>query len=322
MDNPDHGFELWDMMARGQRGVEAPLRSYLAAEPTRAVTPDLQGLLLVRHQFGTTSPGHWKSYSAQPDRNPWPGSPSRPALVMVRCEVSGTRNWYELTLPLNVRIAGIVAEGRTFVLRVASETGNSETGNSEKGFNSITVTSDQTFRVIADCAFGPPSPSEVDIARGFDKLAGRIPLDVVGKAEPDAILGAALPLELNDPILGWFRFHPVHPANYSRIQEDGPTNTLLADPGGQFHAALARARVVLPTIETWVTAGARLVKAIRPEFGLTDNPRQRSAAFSSDGRVRILIDDGLHGTLSADLELGADDMLRLIEIDEETSALG
>ena len=180
----------------------------------------------------------------------------------------------------------------------------------------VVTTGDEVFRVIADCSFGPPGLSEVEIASGFDKLAGRAPLEVVGPAEPDALLGTALPLVIDDPELGWFWFGPRRPARYTQTNEDGPTYELFADLSGRFDTALARAREIVPGIEAQVAQGALLVQVTRPDFGKSEAPRLLGADFRHDGSVHISIDDGIEGSVSADLELGTDGNLCLIEIDD------
>ena len=301
-DNPDYGTILYDLLTKAHYGDAAPLDAYLAADPTRAASADRRYMLAVRQQFGTFREGRWYSYSAQPDRNPWPGTPTRTALVVLRGDASGTRSWHELTLPAGTHIEDIGAEGSTFRIR----------GNDVY----VTTTGDEVFRVIADCSFGPRGLSEAEIARGFDKLAGRAPLEVVGPAEPGALLGTALALVIEDPMLGWFWFRPERPARYTQTNEDGPSYELFADLSGRFDTALARAREIVPSIEAQVTAGARLVQAIRPDFGSSEAPRLLGADFRHDGSVHISIDDGFDSTVSADLELGTDGKLRLVEVDD------
>lgn len=300
-DNPDHGTILYDFLTKAEDGDAAPLDAYLAADPTRAASADRRYVLAVRLQYGTFREGRWYSFSAQPDRNPWPGTPARTALVLLRRDTGGKRSWHELTIPTGTCIEDICAEGSTFRIRV----------------NNVYVTTigDEVFRVIADCSFGPPGFSEVEIARGFDKLAGRAPLEVVGPAESDAILGTALPLVLEDPTLGWFEFRPQRPARYVQTREYEPTYSLFADASGSWDSALARAREIVPGIEAQVTAGARLVQAIKPDFA-TSEARLLGADFRHDGSVHMSIDDGIDGTVSADLELGTEGKLRLIEIDD------
>jgi hypothetical protein len=292
-DNPDYGTILFDLLAKAENGDAGPLDTYLAADPTRAASADRKYVLLVRNQFGT---------GAQPDRNPWPGTPTRTALVALRSDAHGARSWHELTIPTGTRIEDIRAEGSTFRIQVNDVP--------------VTTTGDELFRVIADCSFGPSGFSDVEIARGFDKLAGRAPLEVVGPPEPDAILGTALPLVLEDPTLGWFEFRPERPARYVQIHEYGPSYSLIADSSGSFDTAVARARKVIPGIEAEVAAGARLVQAIRQDFGKAEAPRLLSAAFRHDGIVDISIDDGFESPVSADLKLGTDGTLRLIAIDD------
>jgi hypothetical protein len=197
-------------------------------------------------------------------------------------------------------IEDIRAEGSTFRIWVNDD--------------DVTTTGDEVFRVIADCSFGPRGLSEAEIARGFDKLAGRAPLEVVGPAEPDALLGVVLPLVLNDPTLGWFEFRPERPARYVQTREYEPTYSLFADASGSWDSALARAREIVPGIEAQVTAGARLVQAIKPDFATSEAPRLLGADFRHDGSVHISIDDGFDSTVSADLELGTDGKLRLVEV--------
>lgn len=301
-DNPDYGTKLFQLLAKAEDGDTAPLHAYLAADPRRAATADRSYVLLVRVQFGTNRDGRWYAYSAQPDRNPWPGTSARTALVLLRRDPSGTLSWHEFTLPEGTSIDAISAKGSTFRIRA--------------GGVDITTTGDELFRVIADGAFGPAGFSEADIARGFDKLAGRAPLDVVGPPEPGAILGSALPLVLDDRMLGTFTFRPERPAHYAETSEYGPTYSLLADPSGSFAPALTRAREVIPGLDAQVAAGARLVQATKPDFGKGEAPRLLGASFRDDGTVEISIDDGFESSISADLELGTDEKLRLIVIDD------
>jgi hypothetical protein len=301
-DNPDYGTLLFDLLAKAENGDAAPLAAYLAADPTRAASADRKYVLVVRNQFGTDRDGRWYAYSAQPDRNPWPSTATRTALVLVQRDAVGKTSWHELTIPTGTRIEDIRAEGSTFRIRVNGVY--------------VTTTGDELFRVIADCAFGPPGFSHVEIARGFDKLAGRAPLEVVGPAEPNAILGTALPLVLEDSTLGWFAFRPERPAHYVQTHEYGPSYSLYADPSGSFDTALARAREVIPGIEAQVAAGARLVQAIRQDFGKADAPRLLSVDFRDDEIVHISIDDGFDSPTMANLEFGTDGELRLIGIDE------
>ena len=219
---------------------------------------------------------------------------------MLRRDRRGSTAWHELTISAGAHIEDICAEGSTFHIRVNDDV--------------VTTTGDEVFRVIADCSFGPPGLSEVEIAGGFDKLAGRAPLEVVGPAEPDALLGHALALVIEDPVLGWFWFRPVRPARYTQTNEDGPTYELFADLSERFDTALARAREIVPGIEAQVAQGARLVQVTRPDFG-TSKARLLGADFRHDGSVHISIDDGIEGSVSADLEL-ADGNRRLIEIDD------
>jgi hypothetical protein len=301
-DNPEYGTILFDLLTKAGDGDAAPLEAYLAADPTRAASADRRYVLVVRHQYGTFREGRWYGYSAQPDRNPWPGTSARTALVLLRRDPSGTLSWHEFTLPEGTSIGAISAKGSTFRIRA--------------GGVDITTTGDELFRVIADGAFGPPGFSEAEMARGFDKLAGRAPLDIVGPAEPGAVLGSALPLVLDDPVLGYFSFRAQRPAQYYDAREYGPSYSLFAGPSGSFAPALARAREVIPAIEAQVAAGARLLQATKPDFGKGEAPRLLSADFRDDGTVRISIDDGFDSPLSADLELGTDGKLRLIEIDD------
>ncbi len=301
-ENPDYGTQLFQLLAKAEDGDAVPLDAYLAADPTRAATADRSYMLVVRTQFGSDRGGRWYPYSAQPDRNPWPGTSGRIALVLLRRDPSATVSWHEFTLPERTSIEAISAKGSIFCIRASGV--------------EITTTGDELFRVIADGAFGPPGLSEADIARSFDKLAGRAPLDFVGPAEPGAILGSALPLVLDDPVLGTFTFRPARPANYSETSEYGPSYSLLAGPSGSFAPALARAREVIPGIDAQVAAGAHLVQAARPDFGKSETPRLLGAVFRDDGIVEISIDDGFESAISADLELGVDGNLRLIEIDD------
>jgi hypothetical protein len=298
-DNPDYGTVLFDLLTKAERGDAAPLDAYLAADPRRAASADRRYLLAVRHQYGTFQEGRWYGFSAQPDS--WPGTPTRPALVLLRGDARGARSWHELAIPVGTHIEDIRAEGSTFRIRV------------NDGF--VTTTGDEVFRVIADCSFGPRGLSEAEIARGFDKLAGRAPLDVVGPAEPDALLGIALPLVLDDPTLGRFVFRPERPARYDQTREYEPSYSLFADASGSSDAAFARAREIVPGIEAQLTAGARLVQAIKPDFA-TSEARLLGAAFRHDGSIHISIDDGIDGSVSADFELGTDGNLRLIDIDD------
>lgn len=301
-ENPDYGFVLFDLLAKANAGDAAPLDAYLAAEPTRAATADRRYVLVVRNQFGNDRDGRWYPYSAQPDRSPWPGTPARGALVLVRRDPGGTLSWHEFTLPEGTSIDAISSKGSTFRIRA--------------GGVDFTTTGDEIFRVIADGAFGPPGFSEAEIARGLDKLAGRAPLDVVGPVAPGAVLGTTLPLVLEDPVLGYFSFRPERPAHYYDTSEYGPSYSLFSGPSGNFAPALARAREVIPGIDTQVTAGARLVQVTKPDFGKADAPRLASATFRPDGIVEITIDDDDAGSVSADLELGTDGNLRLIAIDD------
>ena len=298
--NPEYGTTLYDLMAKAANGDAAPLDAYLAADPRRAVSADRSYLLAVRHQFGTFGEGRWHGFSSQPDS--WPGTPTRPALVLLRRDTRGSTSWHELTIPASTCIEEIRAEDRTFRIRVNDVY--------------VTTTGDEVFRVIADCSFGPPGFSEVEIARGFDKLAGRAPLEVVGPAEPGALLGTALPLVLHDPTLGRFEFGPQRPARYLQTREYEPSFSLYADLSGRLDAALARVREIIPDVEAQVAEGARMVQVTRPDFGKGEAPRLLSAGFHHDGSVHISIDDGIDGSVSADLELGTDGKLRLIEIDD------
>jgi hypothetical protein len=301
-DNPDYGTILFDLLTKAEDGDAAPLDAYLAADPTRAASADRRYVLAVRHQYGTFREGRWYGYSAQPDKNPSPGTPTRTALVLLRRDTSGKTSWHELTMPADTRIEAIGAEGGSFRIRVNDDY--------------FTTTGDGIFRVMADCSFGPRGFSEVEITRGFDKLAGRAPLEVVGPAGPDALLGTALPLVIDDPALGRFQFWPERPARYVQTREDEPSYSLFADPSGNFASAVARAREVFPGIEVQVAAGARLVQAIKHDFGRDDAPRLLGAAFRHDGAVRISIDDGLESSVSAELELRTDGKLLLIVIDD------
>lgn len=301
MDNPDHGIIIFDLLRKADDGDGGPLAAYLAADPTRAASADRGYMLAVRQQFGTVAEGRWYCLSTQSEKNPWPGAPTRSALVLLRGETGGRISWHDFTLPAGTHIEGIRAEGETFRIR----------GHDVD----ITTTGDDIFRVIADCSFGPRGVSDVDIARGFDKLAGRAPLDVVRPAASDAILGTALPLVFNDPTLGRFEFWPNRPARYLQTREYEPSYSLFTDLSGRFDSALARAREILPGIEVQVAAGARLVQAIKPDFGKSDAPRLIGAQFRHDGIVHISIDDGFDSSVSADLELGTDGKLRLIEIE-------
>ncbi|MTD93165.1 hypothetical protein GIW81_02315 [Hyphomicrobium sp. xq] len=301
-DNPDYGTALFQLLAKAEAGETAPLDAYLAADPARAATADRQYVLVARNQFGAEREGRWYAYSAQPDRNPWPGTSARTALVLLRRDPSGTLSWHEFTLPEGTWIDAISAKGSTFIIRA--------------GGVDVTTTGDELFRVIADGAFGPPGFSKAEIARGLDKLVGRAPLDVVGPAEPGAILGSALPLILDDRVLGTFTFRPERPAHYNETSEYGPSCSLFADPSGNFAPALARAREVIPGLAAQVASGAHLVQEANPDFGKADAPRLASATFRPDGIVEITIDDDDAGSVSADLELGTDGKLRLIEIDD------
>ena len=300
--NPEYGTTLYDLMAKAANGDAAPLDAYLAADPRRAVSADRRYLLAVRHQFGAFRDDRWHGYSAQPAKNPSPGTPTRTALVVLRGDTRGSRSWHELTVPTGAHIEDICAEGSTFRIRVNDAY--------------VVTTGDELFRVIADCSFGPPGLSEVEIASGFDKLAGRAPLEVVGPAEPDALLGHALALVIDDPTLGWFWFRPQRPARYTQTNEDGPSYELFANLSGSFDTALARAREIVPGIEAQVAQGARLVQAIRPDFGKSETPRLLGASFGHDGSVHVSIDGGFESPVSADLELGSDGKLRLIGIDD------
>ncbi len=299
-DNPDYGFGLFDLLTKAHAGDAAPLATYLAADARRAATADRSYLLVVRSQFGTDRDDRWYPYSAQPDRNPWPGTSTRTALVLIRRDPDDTLSWHEFTLPTRVSIDGISAKGSTFHIL----------GNGVD----VETTGDGLFRVIADVAFGPPGLSEADIAHGLDKLAGRAPMDFVGQEVPGAILGSALPLVLEDRALGTFAFKTERPARYVDSSEYGPSYSLFADPSGSFAPALARAREVIPVMEAHVAAGAELVRATRAEFGKADAPRLAAVAFRPDGIVDITIDDDDLGSVSADLELGPDNTLTLIGI--------
>lgn len=301
-DNPDYGFGLFDLLMKAHAGDAAPLADYLAADARRAATADRSYLLVVRSQFGTDRDGRWYPYSAQPDRNPWPGTSTRTALVLIRRDPNGTLSWHEFSLPTGVSIDGISATGRTFhILGTGVD---------------LTTTGDELFRVIADVAFGPPGLSEADIAHGFEKFVGRASLDVVGPATPGEVLGNALPLVLEDRELGTFTFKTERPARYVDSSEYGPSYCLFADPSGSFAPALARAREVIPGMDTHVAAGADLVRATKVAFGKADAPRLAAVAFRPDGIVDITIDDDDLGSVSADLELSPDNALTLIGIED------
>jgi hypothetical protein len=302
-DNPDYGTNLFQLLAKAADGDAAPLDAYLAAAPTRAATADRSYVLLARNQFGGERDGRWYPYSAQPDSNPWPGTSTRTALVLLRRDPGGAISWHELTLPEGTSVDAITAKESSFRIRA--------------GGVEITTTGDELFRVIADGAFGPPGYSEADIARGFDKLAGRAPLEFVGPAKPGAVLGSALPLVLDDPVLGYFSFRPERPARYYDASEYGPNYSILADPSGNFTPALTRAREVINGLAAQVAEGARLVQAAKPDFGQNETPRLLSADFRADGTVHISIDDGFDSPTLANLELTTDGNLRLITIDAD-----
>jgi hypothetical protein len=76
-DNPDYGTTLFQLLAKAEDGDAAPLGAYLASDPARAATADRRYTLVVRNQFGNDRDGRWHAYSAQPDRNPWPGTSAR-----------------------------------------------------------------------------------------------------------------------------------------------------------------------------------------------------------------------------------------------------
>jgi len=114
---------------------------------------------------------------------------------------------------------------------------------------------------------------------------------------------------------GELEFRPQRPAHYVQTREYEPTYSLFTDASGSSDAALARAREIVPGIEAQVTAGARLVQAIKPDFA-TSEARLLGADFRHDGSVHISIDDGIEGTVSADLELATDGKLRLVGIDD------
>ena len=301
-DNPDYGTALFQLLAKAGDGDTAPLDAYLAAGPTRAATADRKYVLLARNQFGNVRDGRWYPYSAQPDRNPWPGTSTRTALVLLRRDPSGALAWHEFTLPEGMSVDAISAKVGTFRIRADGV--------------DLTTTGDELFRVIADGAFGPPGYSEAEIARGFDKLTGRAPLDFLGPAQPGAVLGSALPLVLDDPVLGYFSFKAERPARYYDAREYGPSYSILADASGNFAPALARAREIINGLAAQVAAGARLVRATKPDFGKNEAPRLLSADFRDDGTVRMSIDDGFDSPTLADLEFGTDGTLRLIEIDD------
>ena len=301
-DNPDYGFLLFDLLKKAHDGDAGPLNTYLTADKARAVSADCSYLLVVRNQFGTDRDGRWYPYSAQPDRNPWPGTSTRTALVLIRRDPSGTLSWHELTLPAGVSVDDISAMVSSLRIRGAGV--------------DVTTTGDQLFRVIADTAFGSPGVSEAEIVRGFDKLAGSVPLDFVGPSEPGAILGHALPLVLEDRVLGTFTFKAERPAHYFDTSEYGPSYWLFADRSASFAAALALACEVIPGMDALVAAGADLVRAVKPDFGKGDAPRLAAVAFRADGVVEITIDDDDLGSVSADLELGPDAELRLIKVEE------
>ncbi len=300
-DNPDYGTLLYELLRRARDRDTAALDAYLAADRTRAASPDYKHVLIVRHQFGTYRDGLWHAYSAQPDNNPWPGSPTRAALVLVPSDEHGGLSWHELTIPADTRIDKIEVEGSTF--RIWTSDGV------------ITTTGEEVYRVIADCSFAPPGASEAEMARAFDKLAGRAPLEVVGPAERGAPLGSALPLVLSDPALGSFRFRPDRPARYVQTREDAPTYSLLTNAAGSFEEALARAREIIPDVDKQVLAGAHLVHALKPDFA-TSAALLLSAEFAPDGSVRLSIDDGSEASASADLELRTDGKLELLAIDD------
>lgn len=109
---------------------------------------------------------------------------------------------------------------------------------------------------------------------------------------------------------------PQRPARYVQSREYEPSYSLFADSSGRFDSALARARKIIPGIAAQVAAGARLVQAIKQDFGKDEAPRLLGADFRHDGIVHISIDDGFESSVSADLELGTDGKLRLIEIDD------
>lgn len=300
-DNPDYGTALFQLLAKAVDGDTAPLDAYLAADPRRAATADRRYVLLVRNQFGNDRDGRWYPYSAQPDRNPWPGTSTRTALVLLRRDPTDRLSWHEFTLPQETSIDAVSAKGSTFRIRAGS--------------CEITTTGDELFRVIADGAFGAPGYSQADIARGWDKLAGRAPLEVVGPAQPSAVLGSALPLVLDDPVLGYFSFKAERPAHYYDAREHGPSYSIFADASGDFMPALARAREVMPGLNAQVATGARLVQAVRPDFGKSAAARLLGVDFRDDGTVHISIDDGFEGP-TANLELTRGENLRLIEIDD------
>ncbi len=193
-------------------------------------------------------------------------------------DARGARSWHELAIPVGTCIEDIRAEGSTFRIRVNDD--------------DVTTTGDEVFRVIADCSFGPRGFSEAEIARGFDKLAGRAPLEVVGPAEPDALLGPPCRLSSRIRRLGGSgsgrsgRRATSRPASMSRLIRCLPMHR------GGWNSALARAREIVPGIEAQVTAGARLVQAIKPDFATSEAPRLLGADFRHDGSVHISIDDG------------------------------
>ncbi len=134
-DNPDHGLVLFDLLTKADDGDAAPLESYLAEAPGRAATSNLAYVLLTRHQYGTLREGRWHAYSSQPHSNPWPGTPTRLALALLRCEAGSARSWFELTLPLGMRIEGISTEGGRFRICTGGDT--------------VTTSGDAIFRTIA-----------------------------------------------------------------------------------------------------------------------------------------------------------------------------
>ena len=303
MTNPDNGRVVFDLLAKADSGNSKPLNSFVRRSTSWAVSADRACMLGLRQQFGALREGNWYPFSAQPESNPWPSTRSRHALALVRRDADGSRSWHELTLPTAVRIESVLAEGDTFRM----------TGDRLH----ITATGTAVYRVIADSSFGPPGLSEAQIEHAFNKLTGRTPMEVVGPAEAGEPLGRALPLFVNDPMLGTYAFQATRPARYTQTSEYGPTYSLFCDQSGSFEKALARARAIEPSISAHVVAGAGLVRTSIPKFCEADVPRLLSADFLSDGTVTLSIDDGTYESLSAELELRNDGTLSLIGIAED-----
>src|SRR5262245_5283028 len=176
--------QLRDMLDDARAGRRQRLDAYLAESRLRCAAPDCASLIVVRLHLAYFVEGEgWAALNAPPE----PDGQARQVIVLYDCTEDGIGS-SNLPVPFARRIVAVAWDEGHWVLQL-------EDGE-------VRATPLQLVRAMSDGAYDGFFQAEATIARNLGKIDGSVPIEHLGPPVDWVAICAALPLTIEDSMLG------------------------------------------------------------------------------------------------------------------------